>query len=429
MHDEKKINTLSPILYVNFIGTLGFSVILPFLVFLVTKYGGNALTYGILGSVYPFFQLIGGPLLGKWSDIYGRKKILILSLAGTVIGWIVFFAAFYLPVKVLFSFTSAITGNLVFTLPIIVLFIARAIDGITGGNISVANAYLSDISSERDRNKNFGKLSVSANLGFILGPAIAGLIGSTIYGEKLPVLATLILSFTAMLITIIFLPDIQPKMFKKEIENEGIKKILGCENKDCFKNIKEEKFSLKKVLMLPGIKFILVLNFLIFLGFNFFYTAFPVYAIQKLKWSVTEMGIFFSVLSVMMVAVEGPLLSFASKKFPERFLFIAGNFILGANFILLMFPETIIIYLAALCFALGNGLMWPSFLSILSKSAPGKYQGAVQGFSSSAGSLASIFGLILGGTIYTSLGAITFLIAAIIIYFVFILSFRLKTKY
>lgn len=426
MPDKKNTNTLSPILYVNFIGTLGFSVILPFLVFLVTKFGGNALIYGILGSVYPFFQLIGGPLLGKWSDIYGRKKILILSQAGTVLGWMVFFLAFYLPVNVLFSFTGGITGTLVFTLPLIVLFLARAIDGITGGNISVANAYLSDISSEKDKNKNFGKLSVSSNLGFILGPAIAGTIGSTIYGEKLPVLATLILSFTALLITMIYLPDIKPKEYRKEIENEGIKKFLGCENKECFRKESEDKLSLKNVLKLPGIKFILILNFLIFLGFNFFYTAFPVYAVQKLKWSVPEMGIFFSILSVMMVLVEGPLLSYSSKKFSERFLFIAGNFILGANFILLMFPDIFIVYLAAVFFAVGNGLMWPSFLSILSKSAPEKYQGSVQGFSGSAGSLASIIGLIAGGTIYTSLGSVTFLIAAIIIYIVFILSFFLK---
>ena len=320
------------------------------------------MTYGILGSVYPFFQLIGGPVLGKWSDVYGRKKILILSQAGTVAGWIIFFIAFFLPVKVLFSIITSITGNMVFTLPLIVLFIARALDGITGGNISVANAYLSDISNEKNRNKNFGKLSVSSNLGFILGPALAGTIGSTIYGEKLPVLATLLISLAALLIIIFYLPDIKAQKFQKDIGNEGINKVLGCEHKDCFKKNDKEKLSLKNVMKLPGVKFLLVLNFLIFLGFNFFYTAFPVYALQKLQWSITQMGIFFSALSLMMVLVEGPLLSYSSKIFSEKTLFITGNFILGANFILLMFPYTIIIYLAAVFFAVGNGLMWPSFL-------------------------------------------------------------------
>ncbi len=423
--DKNKI-PLSPILSVNFIGTLGFSVVLPFLVFLVTKFGGDAMLYGILGAVYPFFQLIGGPVLGKWSDIYGRKKILLLSQAGTVLGWIIFFIAFYLPLKTVFSFNSSLTGNLIFTLPLLVLFLARAIDGITGGNISVANAYLSDITSEKDRSKNFGKLSISSNLGFILGPAMAGLIGSTIYAEKLPVLATILISFFALLIIIFFLPDIKPGEFKKGIEREGINKILGLERKDCFKEGGTEKLSLKKVLHLPGIKFLLILNFLIFLGFNFFYTAFPYHALHKLNWSISEMGVFFSVLSLMMVVVEGPVLIFLSKKFSERFLFISGNFILGSNFLLLMSSNTILVYAAAGLFSLGNGLMWPSFLSILSKTATEKYQGSVQGFASSAGSAASIFGLIIGGVIYTTLGTVTFLIAAIVIFSVFLLSFRLK---
>ena len=84
--------SLYPILSVNFVGTLGFSIVLPFLVFLVTKFGGNAFVYGVMGATYSGFQLIGAPLLGRWSDVYGRKKILFLSQLGTLLSWVIFLA-------------------------------------------------------------------------------------------------------------------------------------------------------------------------------------------------------------------------------------------------------------------------------------------------------------------------------------------------
>jgi MFS transporter, DHA1 family, tetracycline resistance protein len=121
-------------------------------------------------------NLLALPLLGKWSDVYGRKKVLLLSNAGTLVGWILFFIALLLPDQK-FSFDTLLFGTFTMSLPILVLFLARAIDGITGGNISVAIAYLADISSEKSRSSNFGKMAMSANLGFILGPAIAGLLG------------------------------------------------------------------------------------------------------------------------------------------------------------------------------------------------------------------------------------------------------------
>jgi len=414
---------------VNFISSLGFSIVLPFLVFLVTKFGGNAFVYGILGAVYPAFQFIGAPILGKWSDIYGRKKILLLSEAGTFLGWCIFVSAFYVPLKELIDLSTPMYGVFILTLPLLIIFAGRALDGITGGNISVANAYLADITSEKERNKNFGKMSVSMSLGFIVGPALSGLLGSTKYGEIIPVYATLLISFLSIFVILFFLPDSRPKVYKEVPEKKDIKKILGCQSKESF-DLKNEdnhtkKITLKEVLKIQFVPYLLLLYFLIFLGFNFFYTAFPIHVVQNLGWSLTKMGIFFSVLSFLMVMVQGPLLSFLSKKFSDSKLIIAGSVILGTNFVLLYFGNMIIIYIAAVFFALGNGLMWPSFLSLLSKAGGSKFQGSVQGIASSMGSLASIVGLIGGGIIYTKLGSTTFIISAFIIYFVFILSFSL----
>ncbi len=407
----------------NFIGTLGFSIVLPFLIFVVTKFGGNALIYGVMGAVYPAFQLVGAPILGRWSDIYGRKKILLLSQCGTVAGWIIFVAALYVPITVLASINSSWLGIFSLTLPLVLLFISRAVDGITGGNISVANAYLADITDEKNRNRNFGKMSVSSNLGFIAGPALAGLLGATVYGELLPVIAALVLSFATALIIQFYLPESMVKTYREDPVD--IKKVMGFENKECYDEKPKHKITIKEIFQIPYVSYMLLLYFLIFLGFNFFYTAFPVHVVQQLHWSITQTGAFYSALSLLMVVVQGPVLSFASKKLSESVLIIAGNFILGINFLMLLSENTYVIYASTAFFALGNGLMWPSVLSLLSKAAGKKYQGSVQGMASSMGSLASIIGLILGGILYSSIGTMTFLVSACTIYTVFILSFRL----
>jgi len=140
--------SILPILSVNFIGTLGYSIVMPFLIFLVAKFGGNSVIFGILCATYSAFQLIGAPILGRYSDIYGRKPVLLISQIGTLLAWLIFLAALLMPNISLWEVNSAWVGDFTLTLPLIVLFLGRALDGATGGNISVANAYLVDISNE-----------------------------------------------------------------------------------------------------------------------------------------------------------------------------------------------------------------------------------------------------------------------------------------
>ena len=419
---------LYPLLLSNFIGTLGYSIVLPFLVFLVIDFGGNAIIYGILAAMYPAFQLVGAPILGRWSDIYGRKKVLLISHGGTVIGWIFFLFALFLPVENLIRISSLFIGTFVISLPLVVLFLARSIDGITGGNISVANAYLADISSDENRSKNFGKMAISSNLGFIVGPALAGVLGATIYQEILPVLAALVLSLITLIVIGFALKESKPQsmVITKQIpENKSISKVFAQECKECYQAPNPKKLRLKDVFKLKNIPFLIALYFFIFLGFNIFYTSFPIHAVDGLKWSVLELGVFYAVLSGIMVLVQGPVLRKALKKFSEEKLVIIGRIILGANFILIVSNNEIFIYGAAVLFAVGNGLMWPSFLSILSKTAGNAYQGFIQGIASSFGSLASIVGLIIGGLLYSLIGGFSFLISAGIIFVVFIMSFKL----
>jgi DHA1 family tetracycline resistance protein-like MFS transporter len=418
--------SLFPLLLVNFVGTLGFSIVLPFLVFLVMKFGGDAIAYGLLAATYPAFQLIGAPLLGRWSDIYGRKKVLLLSNVGTSVGWILFLFALFLPTKNSFTIDLTFLGTFVIIVPLFLLFLARAIDGITGGNISIANAYLADLSSDETRSKNFGKMAISSNLGFILGPALAGILGGTIYGEILPVTAALVLSLVTLFVIGFLLRESRPLSEEILVPEEGtIRKVFAQECRDCYSTEGTKKPRFRDIFRLEHISFLLLLYFFIFLGFNIYYAAFPTHAANDLKWSITQLGIFYAVLSGIMVLVQGPILRKALKRFSEEKLVVIGSLILGTNFILFVSNNIVSIGGAVVLFAVGNGLMWPSFMSILSRRAGSKLQGAVQGVAGSFGGLASIIGLILGGFLYNSIGGATFLISAGIIYAIFVMSFRL----
>lgn len=429
MINTKKRNPLFAILLVNFTGTLGFSIVLPFLVFLVMNFGGDAVIYSILAATYPAFQLIGSPILGRWSDIYGRKKVLLLSNVGTAIGWILFVIALALPIDSVFNINLEYFGAFVVAVPLLFIFLARAIDGVTGGNISVANAYLSDISTDKNRSNNFGKMAISSNLGFILGPALAGILGGTFYGALLPVLAALLLSIVTLIVIGFLLRESIPKSNQILIPEKGtIRKVFAQECKDCYPQDSAVKSKFGDVFKLEHISFLLVLYFLIFLGFNVYYASFPTHAANVLHWSVTQLGIFYAVLSGIMVFIQGPVLRKALKKFSEEKLVIFGSLILGVNFVLFFSESIISVYIAVVLFAIGNGLMWPSFMSILSKRAGTDLQGAVQGVAGSIGGVASIIGLIAGGVLYNLTGGATFLVSAVIIFSVFVMSFRLLKR-
>lgn len=423
-----KSPSIVPILTVNFVGTLGFSIVVPFLVFLVARWGGNALIYGLMGATYSAFQLVGAPILGRWSDRYGRKKILLLSQLGTLLAWLIFVLAFYLPTEQLTTINSSALGTFAITLPLIALFVARALDGLTGGNVSVANAYLADITPDEDRSRNFGRMAVAANLGFVLGPALAGVLGGTEMGELLPVLAAVGISVIASALILGSLKELRPEPFQADPESGRPGGLLRPDHKACIELETKGRISFSQAIKMQCIGRLLTIYFLVMMGFNFFYVAFPMFAVQDLAWDVRQTGTFFAVLSLLMALVQGPILSRVARAVSDGTLAVVGSLILASCFPLLSLETLPAIYGSAALLALGNGLMWPSVLSLLSRAAGSTHQGTIQGFAGSVGAVASILGLLCGGLLFDELGAGVFYIASALIVLVAIISVPLRTQ-
>lgn len=390
------IKRLAPILAIQFVGMLGYSLVIPFLVIVVTQLGGNAVIYGIVGSMYPLFQFVGAPILGQWSDRRGRKVVLLLSQLGTLFSWFLFLIGLLLPHWVVWHHDSLLLGSFVITVPLLVIAAARMFDGLTGGNISVAQAYVADIASDHNRTKYFGWLSVATSMGFVVGPALAGVLGATSWGVLPPVIAAIAVSTVTSIIVWLGLPNDQVVSQKTRVSARA--RVTSSEN-------------IRKVLAIPRVRYVVLLYFLLFLGFNFFYSAFPVFATRGLGWSVAQMGVFFSIMSIMMVLVQGPMLHTLSKRVGNVPLILGGGILLATNFGLMAVGLGWLAWTASVLFALGNGLMWPSFLAVISKIATKEQQGLVQGVTASAGSLAAILGMLFGGFGYEHLGSRVFLLS------------------
>ncbi|MEO0472822.1 MAG: MFS transporter [Bacteroidota bacterium] len=416
---------LFPVLLVNFIGMMGYSIVMPLLIFLVQDFGGNAFIYGLLGAMYPALQMIGAPLMGKWSDQIGRKRVLMISQSGTFLAWCLFILSLLLPKTTLVEINNDFTGPFLLSLPLIILFLARAFDGLTGGNVSVANAYLSDISTDENRKANFGKMASSTSLGFVLGPMLASLLGGTALKELLPVMAAATVSLLAIMVIRFRLPESRPELVDPNIKPLRLAKLFQIEHKECYEMEHCDESNFRSILREPGIPLMFLIYFLTFLSFSFFYAGLPIFASTVLEWETSQLGLLFTYSSGLMILVQGPLLTFLSDKVKGEYLVLTGALLIMINFIMLPMVDGAMIYVAISFMAIGNGMMWPSFLALLAQRGSPKVQGSIQGYANSMGSLASIFGLVLGGTLFGQIGPKVFWIAAVVMCLVFLVSLNL----
>lgn len=370
---------LWPIFLVVFIGLLGFGIVIPTLPFIALKYRASPFMIGLLMASYSLFQFLAAPVLGQLSDKYGRKPILAISLFGSALGY----------------FLIAVANN------IWLIFVSRIIDGVTGGNISVAQAYIADITQGKERTKAMGLIGMAFGLGFILGPFVGGVLGN--YNLALPYLFAGGLAF----LNSIFIATILPETRK-----------IASHQKFSLIDLK----TLKKISQNPQLKKLVLLFFATTLAFSLMQGIFAIYTKDMFNWNQKQVGYFFAYIGLVSVFSQGYLIRKLVDKFSETRLLKTALFIRsGAFLIYALLVQPALFYLGGLAMALGMGIFNPTVQSLISKKAHESEQGLVLGVSQSFGSLARTFGPIIGGLLYGFFPQLPFGVSGLTIFFLAIL--------
>lgn len=385
MRNNKSLLT---IFLIVFIDLLGFGIILPLLPYIAEKYSAGPLQIGLLTATYSFFQLIASPILGKLSDRYGRKKLLIISQFGSAIGYLIL----------------GLSGNL----PL--LFLSRIIDGITGGNISIAQAYIADVTTKENRARGMGIIGAAFGLGFIFGPAIGGSLSKFSYSA--PAYFATAVSLLTVLTTIFFLKE---TINEKEAKKSPKTKL----------NLKE----FQRILSIYPIGILIITFFVINLASSIQQGNFALWTEKTFNYGPSENGWLFAYIGILAVFVQLKVLPFLAKKFDEKtILYISLFFMFIGLSLIPLIPFPNFLYVSLFFLPFGYGLSNPTIQALASKNVPKEEYGGTLGFLQSAGSLGRIIGPIIGGVIFQSFGKDNaFYFAGFIILVILIYS-RLKLK-
>jgi len=349
------------------VDVLGLTIMIPLLPFYAEKMGASPTEVGWLIGIYAACQLFSGPLLGRLSDHMGRKPLLLVSQAGTFAGFII----------------TAFAPSLW------VLFLARAIDGCTAGNLSLAQAYISDVTKPEDRAKSFGIIGIAFGLGFLIGPAISGLLAK--YDYRYPIFAAAALSATSILTTYLLLPSVQPAVAGRGPAGPGGKRLSLIQWGAYLEYFRQPGLAPK------------LWQFLSFaFGFAMFIAGMPLVLERRLTWAghpfgPEQVGYTWAFAGLLGIFLQGAALGRLVKRFGERALNRAGFMGYVGGYALLAFCHSIpVLGLATLVTSIG-GLVRPTLTSLITQATPRDEQGVVLGLTQSLNSVALIVAPPLGG--------------------------------
>ncbi len=346
------------IFFTVFIHLIGFGIVLPVLPLYAKTFGASAVTIGWLLASYSIMQFLCAPLLGRLSDRVGRRPVLILSMAGTVVGFLIMGWA----------------GSL------LMVFIGRIIDGITGGNISTAQAYIADITEPEERSKGMGILGAGFGLGFIFGPALGGVLSQI--SPNAPLLFAAGLAFVNTLALAFFLPESLPAEHRQTVPHEDTVPL-----REVFTGSHARTQGL-----------IMAVYLVETIAFSLLTTTYPLYTQKVFHYGVTQNGYLFAGLGVISAVIQGGLLGRLVRRFGEKLLIIVGAIFSTLSFILLPHGGTIVyLWIATAGIAVGHGLMVAPLNGLVSRGVSQTLQGRALGLMQSMSSLGRVAGPILGG--------------------------------
>jgi DHA1 family tetracycline resistance protein-like MFS transporter len=364
---ESKKRNLGLIFFFVFIDLLGYSLILPLLPYYADEYQATPFIIGLIGTINAVGQLIAAPMIGRLSDRYGRRPLLIFSITGTVISFL------------LLGFANTL----------FLLILSRFLDGILGGNVSLARAYITDITDEKDRAKSLGLIGAAFGLGFIIGPVIGGTLAN--FGYNVPAFVAAGLSFINLVLVIFRLPE-----------------SLSPEAREKQRTSPQTAFTLKLLineLKRPCVGLLLQMQLVYNLAFTLFTANFSLFAKTALNFSAQTTAYLLTLVGVIQVIMQGFLIGKLTAKFQERALLLVGTIGLSASLFLYAFTQNLAWMIISLIpISVSAGLSGTLLTSQLSKSTLKEDVGGTLGLSASTQTIAQIVCPALGGFLIAELG-------------------------
>jgi DHA1 family tetracycline resistance protein-like MFS transporter len=344
------MSPLGVVVLIVLVDLLGFSVVMPLLAPFAKHYGFREWQIGLLFSAYPMCQLVAGPILGRLSDRYGRRPLLVFSQAGTAISFLI----------------------LGLSRQFWVMLLARMLDGASGGNILVAQAYVADVTRPEDRARGMGLIGMAFGLGFVLGPLLGGLLLSLPIADdwrlRLPFLVAAGFSTLAWILVLTRLPESLPR---DAVARQSARVVS-------WRGVVD-------VIRLPAVGRLVLVGFLGVLGFAAFEGTFSLYLGIRFGWDPRSAAFAFAAMGFLSAAVQGGLIRRLVARYGEPRLIVAGIVLAASGFAGLAMAGQVPTLIAAMSLlACGQGLLSPSTSGLLSRVTPETEQGAVFGTLSSA---------------------------------------------
>jgi MFS transporter, DHA1 family, tetracycline resistance protein len=350
------IRRLLPILGITFIDIVGFSMLIPMLPYFVTHFGASAYVVGLLMATFSFCQFVSAPLWGNVSDRIGRKMVLIVSQIGATIGW------------AMLGLAPGIAAALAVA-PIGVVFAARILEGVSGGNISITQAYVADLVAPHERARAFGLISAMFAAGMVFGPFGGGILYAR-YGFATPFLVAAGLQVVTLLLTITMLPESHAR--DNDAERIGMSAFVKS-----FRNSKLAPLLAQKLA--------------IALALYGWFAVFALYLARQLGFSLAQTDYLFSIFAVFNVVMNAVVVGRVSARLGDRWMSNIGLMSLVAGFALVPFVHDIaILAVTMLLSAFGMALTNTGITALISNAASDREQGTVLGTSSSLDSLSGI---------------------------------------
>lgn len=363
-----KNRPLASIFLVVFIDLLGFSFILPLLPYYAATFGASPFVVGLLTASYAAAQFFGAPILGRLSDRFGRKPVLLVSIFGTFLGFMLLGVANTL----------------------LVLFISRLLDGLTGGNISVAQAYISDVTDASNRAKGLGMIGAAFGLGFIFGPALGGFLSQ--WGYTVPAFVAAGLSLINLALVALWLPESLTEQKRTELAAGPARPRF---------TVQAMLQSLRRPIVGP----LLHTRFFFGLAFSMFQTIFALYAQYRFNLSVEETAYILTYVGVLSVLTQGVFIGRLTKRFQENTLILISTAVMAVSLLGWAFsPSVLTLLIILLPTAVSGGVLNTVINSAATKAVAPNEIGGILGISSSLESITRVIAPSLGGLMLGRLG-------------------------